>query len=602
MILENENIANEVDEIFIEPPESNIETDEDSADENEGGMVHNLTGRQLRAPVEIKLTDNTRMGNNSIEPMTVPEEHLPSTAEVIHEVSQSQTDQSEQNVQPNYIWINDRLGKKLDCCWIEGDLETGRHSFPEANYFQYESLSCVDIFEMFFDNEIIEYLVEESQKYAIFLNQPDPKISAAEMKCFLAILILSGYNTLPSKRMYWDLQDDAKNILVSNSMRRNRFIQIQRFLHFADNSKMDVSDKAWKIRPLMDKIKKRCLDNFVPVQNLDFDESMIRYYGRHGCKQFIRGKPIRFGYKMWSLNSTEGYLVNFDLYQGKNPRGNEKYETLFGKSASPLVLMLEELRHPDLRYNIHVDNLFTGFNLFGYLRFLRYGAVGTIRENRIPKSCPLLNKKSFSKKKRGEYQHVLEKNSGILLVRWLDNSVVTMASTEAGVSPLGSVKRFSQTEKKTILVDRPYCVAKYNQNMGGTDLMDECISSYRVGIRSKKWYWNIFTWILDAAINNAWLLYRKRNSKTTNLQFRRELVQVYLVRYGVAPKMPGPAKSATSRTLLPSVRSDGMHHYVAPCNRRRCAGMNCKSFGRTMCIKCDVGLCVPCFAKYHTNE
>lgn len=206
--------------------------------------------------------------------------------------------------------------------------------------------------------------------------------------------------------------------------------------------------------------------------------------------------------------------------------------------------------------------MFTGFNLFGYLRFLGYGAVGTIREDLIPKSCPLLNKKSFSKKKRGEYRHVLEKNSGILLVRWLDNSVVTMASIDAGVSPLGSVKRFSQTGKKTILVDRPYCVSKYNQNMGGTDLVDECIFSYRVRIRSKKWYWNIFTWILDAAINNAWLLYRKRNSKTTNLQFRRELVQVYLVRYGVAPKMPGPAKTSTSRTLLPSVRFDGMHHYV----------------------------------------
>ncbi|KAJ8955520.1 hypothetical protein NQ314_006874 [Rhamnusium bicolor] len=125
-----------------------------------------------------------------------------------------------------------------------------------------------------------------------FLNQPDSKISANEIKCLLAILILSGYNTLPSKRMYWDLKDDAKNILVSSSMRRNRFLHIQRFLHLADNTKMDASDKAWKIRPLMDKMKKRFLDNFVPVQNLDFDESMIRYYGRHGCKQFIRSKPL----------------------------------------------------------------------------------------------------------------------------------------------------------------------------------------------------------------------------------------------------------------------------------------------------------------------
>ncbi|KAJ8954297.1 hypothetical protein NQ318_005880, partial [Aromia moschata] len=488
MVYADENIANQVDDIFIEPPETNVETDEDYADEDEGGMIHNLTGRQLRAPVEVKLIDNTRLCDNSVEPSTVPEEPSASTAEVIHE----------------------------------------------------------------------EHLMQTEQ-------HPDPKISANEIKCFLAIIILSGYNTLPSKRMYWDLKDNAKNILVSSSMRRNR--QIQQFLHLADNTKIDASDKAWKIRPLMDEIKKRFLDNF----NLDFDESMIRYYGRHGCKQFIRGKPIRFGYKMWCLNTTEGYLVNFDLYQGRNPRGNEEYDTLFGISASPLVLMLEELRYPHLRYNIYVDNLFTGFNLFSYLRYLRYGAVGTIRENRIPRSCTLLDKKAFSKKRRGEYQHVIEKNSGILLVRWLDNSVVTMASTNAGVSPVGSVKRFSQAEKRNILVDRPYCVAKYNQNVGGTDLMDECISSYRVGVRSKKWYWNIFTWLLDAAINNAWLLYRKHHSKTKNLLFRRESVQVYLARYGEAPKMPGPAKTATSQTVFPTIRFDGTHHHVAPCNRRRCA-------------------------------
>lgn len=51
MVFEDENIPYEIDEIFIEPPESNIETDEYSADEDKGGTVQNLKGRQLRAPV-----------------------------------------------------------------------------------------------------------------------------------------------------------------------------------------------------------------------------------------------------------------------------------------------------------------------------------------------------------------------------------------------------------------------------------------------------------------------------------------------------------------------------------------------------------------------
>ncbi|KRY03759.1 PiggyBac transposable element-derived protein 3, partial [Trichinella patagoniensis] len=30
---------------------------------------------------------------------------------------------------------------------------------------------------------------------------------------------------------------------------------------------------------------------------------MLPYYGHHSCKMFIRGKPIRFGYKIWTMSS-----------------------------------------------------------------------------------------------------------------------------------------------------------------------------------------------------------------------------------------------------------------------------------------------------------
>ena len=36
------------------------------------------------------------------------------------------------------------------------------------------------------------------------------------------------------------------------------------------------------------------------------DESTIPCYGRHGAKQHLRGKLIRFGYKVWSLATTRG--------------------------------------------------------------------------------------------------------------------------------------------------------------------------------------------------------------------------------------------------------------------------------------------------------
>ena len=124
---------------------------------------------------------------------------------------------------------------------------------------------------------------------------------------------------------------------------------------------------------------------------MDYDESMVAYYGKHSCKQFIRGKPIRFGFKVWSLNTVSGYLVNFEVYQGMNPRRNSTYDENFGKAAAPLVQMIEDIREAKqpLPYHFYFDNLFTGVKLLAFLKERGYAGTGTIRENRVPKDCHL---------------------------------------------------------------------------------------------------------------------------------------------------------------------------------------------------------------------
>jgi DNA excision repair protein ERCC-6 len=58
---------------------------------------------------------------------------------------------------------------------------------------------------------------------------------------------------------------------------------------------------------------------FVPNETyFTFDESMVPYFGRQGCKQYIRGKPIRFGYRSWCGATRLSYICWFQLYQGKN--------------------------------------------------------------------------------------------------------------------------------------------------------------------------------------------------------------------------------------------------------------------------------------------
>lgn len=104
-------------------------------------------------------------------------------------------------------------------------------------------------------------------------------------------------------------------------MRKNRFQQISQFLHFSDIKKPNFDDKIWKLRPLTDYLKQKFLAHFHAEQSLSYDESMIEYYGRHGMKQYLKDKPIPFGYKVWCLCTVAGYLVNFEIYQG-NSMGN----------------------------------------------------------------------------------------------------------------------------------------------------------------------------------------------------------------------------------------------------------------------------------------
>ena len=110
---------------------------------------------------------------------------------------------------------------------------------------------------------------------------------------------------------------------------------------------------------------------------------------------------------------------------------------------------------------------------------------------------------------RGIFRSTIEKNDGILVGKWMDNNVVAVASNSLGESPIKHVKRYSSKEKKHINVPQPAIITTYNRNMGGTDRMDQDINQYRISIRGKKWYWAILTWLIDAAINNAWLIFKK---------------------------------------------------------------------------------------------
>ena len=77
--------------------------------------------------------------------------------------------------------------------------------------------------------------------------------------------------------------------------------------------------------------------------------------------------------------------------------------------------------------------------------------------------------------------------------------------------------------------------------MCAVDRMDQNIDNYRMGVHSKKWWWPVFAFAVDASLHNTWQLYRKadNNCPLDYLAFTRRIVQLYLHKYGTPPAMPG---------------------------------------------------------------
>ena len=61
----------------------------------------------------------------------------------------------------------------------------------------------VEVFELFFDNELLELIVVPSILYAKQSGNYSFVTNPEEMRVVLGILLLSGYHPLPGRRMHW---------------------------------------------------------------------------------------------------------------------------------------------------------------------------------------------------------------------------------------------------------------------------------------------------------------------------------------------------------------------------------------------------------------
>ncbi|KAK9743668.1 Transposase IS4 [Popillia japonica] len=167
----------------------------------------------------------------------------------------------------------------------------------------------------------------------------------------------------------------------------------------SDNTKLNPADKFSKVRPLFE-IKKRFIELAPNEEHHSVDESMVPYFGRHGTKQFIKGKPIRWGYKFWCGTTCLGYIERCipGFFHYNFPSAQKLRSSVVLQFAE--VLQKKTSNNP---YDLYFDNFFTSIKLLHQLKCMGMKGTGTIRENRVGEGCKLPHSSILKKQQRGAY-------------------------------------------------------------------------------------------------------------------------------------------------------------------------------------------------------
>ena len=123
-------------------------------------------------------------------------------------------------------------------------------------------------------------------------------------------------------------------------MSYNRFVNIDRFLHFVDNDVLGNNySKCAKIQPIWDYVNEKFRLLYTPKKYVSIDESLLLWKGRLSWRQSILTKRARFGFKTYSVNESDtGYLYRSYLYTGKE--FTDELEGDYKYVATKIVLKL----------------------------------------------------------------------------------------------------------------------------------------------------------------------------------------------------------------------------------------------------------------------
>ena len=418
-------------------------------------------------------------------------------------------------------------------------------------------------------------------------------VTIPELKTWLGLMLAMGIVQKKGRLgEYWSTHWLTQTPGFNDTMPRNRFLQILRYLHFVDNEdvSIDKTNKMWKVQNVLDYLNKRFRAAYCPRRELSIDETMLKFKGRLSIKQYIKIKPIKWGIKIFTLaEARTGYVLNLLPYAGK------REDTGVGKTTQTVLDVGKHYLNKGHRY--FTDNYYTSVELMTKLQAKNTLSCGTVNSNRVglpkdmKKTCP-----AVKKLKRGES---LKRMRGrMLAVTWMDTRAVNLLCNLPGCLGDADVQRRDKRGGAEITVSRPCAIQLYNSFMGGVDLSDQRVSTYWRHMKSLIWYLQVFFHLLQLSGVQAFLLHAEMHpaAKESQHKFFVKLID------GLIGGRTFTQKRCASNVPAGDVRSNRMleHAPVKHDKPSKCAVHTRRVNTMYACGVCKVRMCpVPCFHRYH---
>ena len=484
-------------------------------------------------------------------------------------------------------------------------------------------VSALDLFELYFDDTVITRLVESTVAYAeenkerkksMYRRLKLRELNKEEMMRFIAVLLLLGITGVRSYRKAWSMKNAQFIIRLNELMSRNRFEAIAAFFHIVtpEEEGRSIGNPLRKILPLHEHMKQRCFQLYQPLQQVSVDERMVKSKARTKFRQYLRDKPIKWGFKYWVMSDPTGYTCDFNLYCG----AAQSVRSENGLGYDVVTSLISPLH--DQGYQLYCDNFYSGPALF--LHLLEHGitATGTLRINRRGVPSVVGQVQSLLKAKdtpRGKGYYIREKDSPIVYCCWNDNQCVCSMST---CFPGHSVNTISRKGKNPVTglhevcqIKVPMIIENYNKYMGGVDKSDQFLR-YHSSLRRTTRYWKtLFYHMLDVAVTNAFILYNwvamEQGSKAiSENRFRDALILQLIKKYRVSPSpVTDPQSSIPLPLTLPPSECRMRHGSTIGTQQARCQycqKSGTESWTKRRCLDCPFvpALCQTAARDCHT--